>query len=111
MSINRDLMHANILIKLENDRQLEKWGDRDLLFINMADPDSFDILEDMSKLGTRAKKLLDNVNNDPNHTDWANVLIEEVGEFIDAARSGNMQHVKTEIIQVAAVAKMIAAKL
>ena len=107
MTIERDLMHASTLIKLENDRQLEKWGEQDRPLVEGKSKRSADLARLISHVGMDAKHRIDTGQE----YGWLDIIIEELGELVDADSKGDMTGAREESVQVAAVAKMMVVKL
>ena len=85
-------------IQREQDRQLAKWGQQDHpSFLEMDD----DEREDRRKFSEAVKEDTDDAAKDGTLT-WEHILVEEL--FEAKAETENDENLKTELIQVAAVA-------
>lgn len=122
------------LVAAERQRQQEKWGEQNhpgidvddvqlfhecaARFADLATPESF--VEHVAKrLGiptaTDARGVLQRLASAGKAT-WAHILLEEFAEAVEAAAlaaidKGSIEHLRTELVQVAAVAVQWAEKL
>lgn len=90
---------AKVLLEVfdERLRQDEKWGEQN-------HPDVNDDPFDRPILSARTAKQRTDERAAAGVVTWTDILIEEVAEAIDEAQIGNVDKLRTELIQVAAVA-------
>lgn len=122
------------LVAAERQRQQEKWGEQNhpgvdvddvqlfhecaARFADLATPESF-VEHVAQRLGiptaTDARGVLQRLASAGKAT-WARILLEEFAEAVEAAAlaaidKGSIEHLRTELVQVAAVAVQWAEKL
>lgn len=90
----------------EMQRQLDKWGEQ-----NHASTGGYDVLDscyhfELRPTAQEAKDLCDGIVSGevPGVLTWTDIFLEEVLEAREEAENGNMEALKEELIQCAAVA-------
>jgi hypothetical protein len=99
------LAHVVTDVADERVRQHEKWGEQNYPDVHPLTVHTTNDGERMAGFyeiptAARAKFLCQNANPDT----WAAVLVEEVAEAVEAATIGTTAELRTELVQVAAVA-------
>jgi hypothetical protein len=86
----------------ERGRQHQKWGEQNhpdaVAFANQFTP-----LPRLVASSLDARMVCDK-RHEKGHGSWLDILIEEVAEAADEAYEGNVEALRTELVQVAAVA-------
>ncbi len=83
----------------EMSRQVAKWGIQNHLSFTPQG-----VIESISPISSELAKTICDMKSKYGFVSWTDIFLEEVFEAIDEAKAGDLEKLRTELVQCAAVA-------